>query len=89
MDFVHDTLADGRAFRVLTVVDQWSRQSPLLEVRDECLNVTQFASLAPAIAVIEAWRCDYNEHRPHGALGYLTPQAFGDQRQATTSRDAA
>jgi putative transposase len=32
MDFVHDALADGRTFRVLTVVDQWSRQSPLLEV---------------------------------------------------------
>jgi putative transposase len=29
---VHDALADGRTFRVLTVVDQWSRQSPLLEV---------------------------------------------------------
>ena len=32
MDFVHDALADGRPFRVLTVVDQWSRQSPVLEV---------------------------------------------------------
>ena len=32
MDFVHDTLADGRPFRVLTVVDHWSRQSPVLEV---------------------------------------------------------
>ncbi len=32
MDLVHDALADGRPFRVLTVVDQWSRQSPLLEV---------------------------------------------------------
>ena len=31
MDFVHDALADGRPFRVLTVVDQWSRQSPILE----------------------------------------------------------
>ena len=31
MDFVHDTLADGRPFRVLTVVDNWSRQSPILE----------------------------------------------------------
>lgn len=31
MDFVHDAL-DGRPFRILTVVDQWSRQSPLLEV---------------------------------------------------------
>jgi hypothetical protein len=32
MDFVHDALADGRPFRVLTVVDQWSHESPLLEV---------------------------------------------------------
>jgi putative transposase len=32
MDFVYDAFADGRQFRVLTVVDQWSRQSPLLEV---------------------------------------------------------
>ena len=32
MGFVHDALVDGRAFRVLTVVDQWSRHSPLLEV---------------------------------------------------------
>ncbi|HST07817.1 MAG TPA: IS3 family transposase, partial [Gemmatimonadaceae bacterium] len=32
IDFVHDALANGRPFRVLTVVDQWSRQSPILEV---------------------------------------------------------
>jgi len=32
MDFVHDALADRRPFRILTVVDQWSRSSPLLEV---------------------------------------------------------
>ncbi len=31
MDFVHDTLADGRPFRILTVVDNWSRHSPVLE----------------------------------------------------------
>ncbi|WNM64175.1 IS3 family transposase [Candidatus Nitrospira neomarina] len=31
MDFVHDTLADGRPFRILTVVDNGSRQSPVLE----------------------------------------------------------
>jgi hypothetical protein len=30
-DFVHDTMADGRTFRNLTVVDHWSRQSPVLE----------------------------------------------------------
>jgi putative transposase len=32
MDVVHDALRSGRAFRVRTTVDQWSRESPLLEV---------------------------------------------------------
>src|SRR5947209_16473093 len=31
MDFVTDRLEDGRAFRVLTIVDQYDRQSPGLE----------------------------------------------------------
>ena len=30
MDFVHDRTADGRWFRVLTVVDQFTRECPLL-----------------------------------------------------------
>jgi putative transposase len=33
MDFVHDQLFDGRPLRVLTVIDQFSRQSPLIEPR--------------------------------------------------------
>jgi putative transposase len=152
MDFVHDQLFDGRPFRVLTVVDQWSRQSPVLEVgfsltgrdvvaalervtvgtglpvsitvdhgtefmskaleawafyrgveldftrpgkptdnshiesfngrlRDEHLNVHQFLSLADARAKIEAWRHDYNQRRPHGSLGHLTPNEFILNRQ--------
>lgn len=152
MDFVHDTLADERPFRILTVVDNWSRHSPLLEVgfrmsgetvgqaldralngiagprsitvdhgtefqsraledwayrrsvqldfirpgkpvenafiesfngrlRDECLNVHQFTSLAEAQAIIEAWRMDYNHRRPHSSLGHLTPNEFLKQRQ--------
>ncbi len=32
MDFVHDALINGRAFRMLTVIDQWSRWSPIVEV---------------------------------------------------------
>ena len=32
MDFVHDQLVNGQAFRVLTVVDNWSRESLVLEV---------------------------------------------------------
>ena len=31
MDFVHDQLVTGRVFRVLTVIDQWSRESVLME----------------------------------------------------------
>ena len=159
MDFVHDALADGRPFRVLTVVDQWSRQSPMLEVgigmsgrtvgdaldralgagatprsitvdhgteftsraledwayqrgvqldfirpgkpvenayiesfngrlRDECLNVHQFLSLADARQKIETWRRDYNEARPHGSLGRLTPCEFVTHRQATRTIEA-
>jgi putative transposase len=135
MDFVADTLLDGRRFRALTVVDNWSRHSPLIEpdftltgtkvvmvpervakqrgypkmitvdngseftskafdawahahgiqldfirpgkpvenaviesfngrFRDECLNAQVFISLADARQKIEAWRIDYNEHRP-------------------------
>jgi putative transposase len=152
MDFVHDQCFDGRPFRVLTVVDQWSRQSPILEarhtftgrdvvaaleraaaitvrpasitvdhgtefmskaleawafyrgvqldftrpgkptdnshiesfngrLRDECLNVQPFFSLADANQKLEAWRLDYNHHRPHSALGHLTPSEFETQRQ--------
>jgi putative transposase len=32
MDFVHDQLFRGRPFRILTVVDQLSRKSPLIEI---------------------------------------------------------
>jgi putative transposase len=152
MDFVHDQLFEGRPFRILTVVDQWSRQSPVLEagfsfggrdvvrvleratavtglpasitvdhgtefmskaleawafyrgvqldftrpgkptdnshiesfngrLRDECLNVHQFLSLADAGAKLERWRRDYNEQRPHSSLGYLTPSELTEQRQ--------
>jgi putative transposase len=45
MDFVHDAFADGRPFRVLTVVDQWSRQSPLLEVATAMSGRTVAAAL--------------------------------------------
>ena len=160
MDFVHDALADGRQFRVLTVVDQWSRQSPILEVassmsgqtvsgaldqaiangtaprsitvdhgtefmsraledwayqrgvqldfirpgkpvdnaviesfngrlRDECLNVHQFTSIADAKEKIEAWRLDYNQRRPHSSLGHLTPNEYAEQRQNSPTAEAA
>jgi putative transposase len=51
-------------------------------LRDECLNIHQFATLAQAQAVIEVWRCDYNQQRPHSSLDNLTPDEFVGQRQA-------
>jgi putative transposase len=160
MDFVHDQLANGRPFRVLTVVDQWSRQSPILEpalaisgrdvglildraigqgpaprsitvdhgtefmsraledwayhrgiqldfirpgkpvenahiesfngrLRDECLHVQQFFSVEDARTKIEAWRTDYNHHRPHGSLGHLTPVEFVTQGQEQRTDEVA
>ena len=47
-------------------------------LRDECLNVNEFESIDHARQKIEAWRVDYNEQRPHGALGHLTPSEFAN-----------
>ncbi len=45
-------------------------------VRDECLNMHMFGSLAEACVRLSAFRHHYNTERPHSALGYLTPLAF-------------
>lgn len=44
--------------------------------RDECLNQNWFASVEQARRIIEEWRIDYNQVRPHGSLGDLTPSEF-------------
>jgi putative transposase len=44
--------------------------------RDECLNEHWFTSLEHARALIGAWRRDYNEVRPHSAIGNQTPAQF-------------
>jgi putative transposase len=144
MDFVHDQLATGRKLRVLTIVDTFSRFSPVIEprfrfrgadvvailesvcrhvgfpktiqvdqgsefisrdldlwayqrdvtldfsrpgkptdnpfvesfngkFRAECLNAHWFLSLDDARRKCESWRRDYNEERPHSAIGYKVP----------------
>jgi putative transposase len=50
-------------------------------LRAECLNACWFLSLADARDRLEEWRRNYNEERPHGSLGNLTPRAFADQAQ--------
>jgi len=42
-------------------------------MRDELLNESLFRGLADARVRIAAWVADYNEQRPHSALGYQTP----------------
>ena len=44
--------------------------------REECLNENWFTSLEDAKRIIEAWRQDYNQVRPHSSLGDLTPEEF-------------
>ena len=45
-------------------------------LRDECLNENWLISLKDARDVIECWRIDYNEGRPHTSLGGLTPREY-------------
>jgi len=45
-------------------------------LRNECLNLHWFETLAEARREIEACRRDYNEGRPHMALGQRTPQEY-------------
>ncbi len=152
MDFLSDTLFDGRPFRILTIVDchtrealatvartnfrayqvgeeldriarirgkprsirvdngpefagrmldQWAylnkveldfsrpgkpTDNAFIEafnsrLRQECRNASWFLSMADARQRITDWRIDYNEERPHSALGNLTPSAFAAQLQ--------
>lgn len=55
--------------------------------RDECLNENWFFSLDHARQVIEEWRIDYNQHRPHSSLGDLSPAEF--MRRLTTTEVGA
>jgi putative transposase len=147
LDFVSDQLTDGRRFRILTVIDNCTREclalvadtslsgrrvarelddiirqrgrpetivsdngteytsNAILEwaddtgvgwhyiapgkpqqngfnesfngrLRDELLNERLFRTLHHARVVLESWRCDYNERRPHSKLGWQTPQDY-------------
>jgi putative transposase len=51
------------------------------KLRDECLNQQLFFDLPDARFKIEAYRRDYNTHRPHSSLDDLTPEEFSKQFQ--------
>jgi putative transposase len=50
--------------------------------RDECLNQEWFTSLQDAKDIIERWRQEYNQLRPHSSLGDLTPEEFVKKKTA-------
>ena len=58
-------------------------------LRDELLNETLFTSLAQVCAVLNAWKDDYNNARPHSALGNLTPTEFAARNALRSQRDGA
>ena len=149
MDFVSDSIVTGRRFRALTIVDNYTRECPAIEVdtslggtrvvnvldrlaetrelpevitidngpefagkaldewayrkriklnfitpgtpvenayaesfngrlRDECLNTNWFMNLKHARNIIEDWRRDYNEVRPHSSLKNMTPMEYAN-----------
>ena len=56
-------------------------ENPFIEsfngrVRDELLNVEEFATLLDAQVVVEGWRSEYNTYRPHSSLGGRTPAEY-------------
>jgi putative transposase len=45
-------------------------------LRQECLNQNWFTTLDDAKQIVETWREDYNQFRPHSSLDHRTPSEF-------------
>jgi len=54
--------------------------------RDECLNENWFMSLDHARRIIEDWRIDYMQVRPHSSIEGMTPVEFKLQEVAKLSK---
>ncbi len=52
-------------------------------LRDECLNRELLLNLREARVVIEDFRVDYNQNRPHSKLGYLSPNQWIEQQSSS------
>jgi putative transposase len=53
-------------------------------LRAECLDAHWFATLAEARQIIEAWRREYSESRPHRAHGERTPNEIANEFAASS-----
>ena len=49
--------------------------------------MTAFTTLHQARVMLQQWRTDYNYHRPHSGLGWLTPSEFA--KTATSAQAKA
>ena len=49
------------------------------KLRGECLNRELFGSLLEAQIILEQWRAEYNDERPHSSLRYQTPSEYARQ----------
>jgi transposase InsO family protein len=72
---------EGRGATTLYIEPGCPWQNPYIEsfhdkLRDECLNMHLFTDVRNAQDVVEAWRKEYNEQRPHSSLNYMTPAEF-------------
>ena len=65
-------------------------ENPFIErfigtLKSDCLRRFLFDTLAEAQEILDYWRVEYNAHRPHSALGYMTPDAFAAQQHCEVS----
>ena len=77
---IHDMLPSARRHALVTATkvepgSPWQNgwiESFHARLRDECLNRKLLLNLHEARVVIENFRIDYNQDRPHSRLGYLS-----------------
>ena len=50
------------------------------KLREECLNRELFGSRHEARVILESWRVEYSERRPHSSLGYQSPNEYACRR---------
>ena len=58
------------------------------KIRDECLNEHWFETLEEAKSLIEIWRKDYNQCRPHSSLKGMTPEAYAREAMKNFEKTA-
>jgi len=59
------------------------------KLRDECLNRELFGTLAEAPIILESWRIEYNEKRPHSSLATRRRRSLRGAANLGSSRPTA